>query len=277
MNKHILAASLLIASFSANAQIVLEKTLTSNTYIQVVNFAISGKKLVTYDTLAKQIKLFNTDYSLWKSIPIPSIPNYTHETYSLDYRVPFISETLFNSDNLIEFILLYHSQIVGNQNNYFLLNEKGDVLQDFGPQISNSYSFDVMKFSKNEYKLVVREWPSTVNRIYSLPGSLPCDDVCDNSNVGLKEINNNSTGGIVEAIPNPSSNTVTITYSLPSNVRASSLDIFNSNGQKVKSVSLDRHSKQIVIDNREFPSGMYFYSIVADGMQSTVRKMIVVK
>jgi hypothetical protein len=85
--------SALLISNSINAQISLEHTYSgnsTNSSIGFINLSASGDKYVINDFSLNQIKLYNTNHSLWKTITIPSLPN------TIGYYYQNISENLFN-------------------------------------------------------------------------------------------------------------------------------------------------------------------------------------
>src|ERR1039457_4149631 len=99
--KKLITIIALAISISSYGQITLEHTYPPSNYIQVsvVNLSISGYKYVTYSSNRDTVKLYDLTHSLWKSIAIP-IPI----GQSIGLEVSYISETLFNSDNLVEFL-----------------------------------------------------------------------------------------------------------------------------------------------------------------------------
>ena len=82
-----------------------------------------------------------------------------------------------------------------------------------------------------------------------------------------------------EARPNPFNPSTTIEYSLPRNTRAL-LRVYNVSGQKVATladgvISAGQHS--VVWDAKGMPSGVYFYSLSADGGYAETKKALLLK
>src|SRR5690606_19330689 len=116
----------LLISASTNAQITLEHTYNvsaNNVGLVVVQLANSGAKYVVTEPAQHQVKLYNTNHSLWKTIPIPSISGYTFS------NVMHISENLFNLDAQVECVAYYYSTTPVQ---YYtkIINESGAVIKD---------------------------------------------------------------------------------------------------------------------------------------------------
>src|SRR5580658_4104940 len=131
--RNLFIAAMLCMLFAnrSGAQITLEHTFYPANYAgaQVVLFSSNGEKIMINDTGVNQIKLYNTDYSLWKTI---NLSNYAG--YKLEY-VSAISDNLFNSDNLVELVAIYENPSAGSYPTYYraeVINESGTVLQDLG-------------------------------------------------------------------------------------------------------------------------------------------------
>jgi hypothetical protein len=78
-----------------------------------------------------------------------------------------------------------------------------------------------------------------------------------------------------EAYPNPAINRVNVDYSLPVEVKKATIAISNMLGSRVKEIKLDELNGTARIDVSEYLSGIYFYSLVADGQLILTRKFVV--
>ena len=284
----ILACLLLISSYG-KAQMTLQHTFSitpsMSAYDQgeVVNLSISGKKIMVA-TDSNLLSFYNLDYSLWKTITIPSKPYiYTGQKAHLSpwgygYGIFYPSEELFNLDPLLEVAVYYGPDgATGGSGAIFIINETGVAIDSImqvnmttwnsGPSI-----FTVYNTASGTFQAVVSRTSGIA--VYSLPGTIPCD-VCGN---GLGLANEKvKPNGVSEPMPNPSSGQVKITFTLPENVQQGQIDIYNMNGQKLKSFKVDRTFGYITVDDSEFPAGMYYYNLIANGEVSTTRKMLVIK
>jgi hypothetical protein len=76
--------------------------------------------------------------------------------------------------------------------------------------------------------------------------------------------------------PNPFSNMTEIRYSLPETVRAASLLVFDMNGKQLRSFDIsERGLGSVRIAANELSSGMYLYTLLADGKEIGTRRMII--
>jgi len=84
---------------------------------------------------------------------------------------------------------------------------------------------------------------------------------------------------ISQNIPNPFSDDTVIKYRKPSNTSSASLQIYNTNGQLIKTVDLDsaNESGTINIQSIGLPSGVYNYSYLVDGQVVGTKKMVISK
>ena len=155
----------------SNAQITLEHTF--NTYVNFAN-TISWNGDANYyidnNSAGNQIKLYNIDYSLFKTVSITPPSGYSITSVS------YLTKNLFNSNDKLEFFV----QFTGQTTDYSvyqslrLYDEDGVVIKDFG--FNYIFASSIHKIN-NQYRLsVVRYIYSTpvsyITEIYSLPGSM---------------------------------------------------------------------------------------------------------
>jgi hypothetical protein len=116
------------------------------------NLELSGEKYYYYDNTNNSLELLNIDFTLWKSIPLP--------TGVTNANIQFISENQINSDPLIE-ICYTHP---GSCN---VINENGSELLT----VPDGWRAYVDKIVGLENKLFVQctNDPSETTKIYSLP------------------------------------------------------------------------------------------------------------
>ena len=78
--------------------------------------------------------------------------------------------------------------------------------------------------------------------------------------------------------PNPFSEQTSIEVSIPENVSAAALLIFDMQGKQVKKIDIDERGKfRITVTGQGLTEGMYLYSLIADGKVVQTRKMILSK
>ncbi len=248
--------SALMISGSINAQITLEHTYSgnsNNSQIGFVNLSISGDKYVINDASLNQIKLYNTNHSLWKTITIPSLPN------TIGYYYQNISENLFNTDNQVECLIVYQgSSIPGYQ--VAVINENGTII--FSKQ--GAAFGGINKTTNNNFKLILNDMVNNDKLVYSLPGT--------SSNLGLQ--NGDDIGQIGVSFPNPTNQLITLPYNLNGLNSTAVLTIYNIQGNIIESFNVDNSFDSILLDLSNYSSGTYRYNITVNGVESSSNSFI---
>ena len=256
---------------NANAQITLEHTYATSLSgpIEVVNLSNDGIKYAEYYGCSKVI-LYNTNHTVWKTINFPVIPN-CGCSYDPSGDNTFISENLFNNDNLVELAISYITTSTPYQSTLVIFNEVGIIIDS----ISNAQGISVHDVGNNTFKAIVGVYSGGYS-VYSLPGTIPCS-ICGGG-LGVAKLTNNSNGGdLANPIPNPNSGVVKLGYTLPLGVTQGTITVYNTNGQAIKTYQVTNTFEYIIIDNAELPSGIYYYTLTASNMLPTVKKMVVIK
>lgn len=79
-------------------------------------------------------------------------------------------------------------------------------------------------------------------------------------------------------VPNPFNQATTISYQLPQNSKTASMKITDATGQLVKMIALpSKGNGQINIDAAQLASGVYQYTLIADGKIIDSKKMMIAK
>ena len=179
------------------------------------------------------ITLYDGNYGFYKTFSLPSA--YVEKMY-------FITEHLFNDDDLIEFLYLtYHT--------LYLVNENGDVLYTW----SDRWDAKLIETVDDGYKLIVfnragaTPYP-VVTDIYALDGTLSAgqsDLYLDRNFIGF---------------PIPVQNSLTISTGRPLS-RDTVVEIFNGLGQKIITKSFRAGDENLTIDTDSLQSGAYVYRI----------------
>lgn len=236
---------LIFGAITATAQINLEYTFPNS----VVTFNVANKTYYGYsDASLNQIKIYNSDYSLFKSISITPPTGYTFSSASI------FSDKLFNSDNKIEFLVSYVKSVLDFSSYYSLklYNEDGLILKDFGTSYILSPS--TIKLLSGETKLNILRYvydtsTATIKYftdIYSLPGSTPSS---------VKEL---SDSNLAPAFPNPSNSIVNL--SVPKNIDSvTKMRIFNIEGKLIDEKQVDGLFENVILNVSSYPAGIYIY------------------
>ena len=278
--KHFISMIVMVFVISSKAQITLENSYpatSSSQLMQVVELVKSGYKYQTLDYTNKNLKLYNLNHSLFKSINLP-----TPAGFFLNSAI--VSDSLFNTDNLVEVAYTYYGYnytvtpltyttetkiIDENVSNIFTLPQ--------GTSPSIYYTG-----SANGYKMIINV--DSVNKtalkqtnVYSLVGGLPIhlQTHAGSNPTGLITTNNSEL--LTSAAPNPSSNRTTIGYQFPKGESSGIIVIYNINGKELKQYVVDNTFNTLELDNSDLSSGTYFYQVSTSSGKSSAKKMLVIK
>jgi hypothetical protein len=286
MKKTIILIIMTILSIShISAQMILDHSFTTSIggyqNAEIVNLSISGKKILV-ETDLHTLTFYNLDYSLWKTISLPSIPPYgypgtgggMYNFLGMSGTMMYPSEELFNTDSLVE-IAVFYGGTNTTSSAIYIINETGVAVDSIKNVIWNGTflpAIMVYNTAPSTYKAVVNT--SSGVTIFSLPGTIPCD-ICGNG-LGLAKVSGKPSD-VSDPIPNPSKDQVKITFTLPEGTRQGEIDLYNISGKLLKTYTVDNTFGFIYLNNSELPAGMYYYNLIADGNVTTTKKMIVLK
>ena len=161
---------IIIAAFlslsSVKGQCVLEHTFNGP------NARVPQLPLHNYPQIIGDIIMVGTDiidaHTFTTITTMPNIPN-------INYII-CIAKGFFTTDNRVCFVVeTYDDALVGTNEHvhYYLYDENGTILQDFGSCAYNDGTIGVFKLSNGIYYLCIGRYFSTNNvitEIYSLPG-----------------------------------------------------------------------------------------------------------
>lgn len=186
---------------------------------------------IPWDNVATNImRIYNEQHTLIKTINFPTRPR----------RIHFITDKLFNQDNLIE--ILYD-----DNSNLILINENNNLIQT----IQSRQFARIIKTANNNYKLLVSaNSPNNtlLYDVYSLSGTLSISQ----QEIYLK----NSFVGY----PNPAESIINITNKL-ANGENGILEIFDASGKKVMEKNVTGGNNEINLDVTALSNGVYIYKL----------------
>ena len=259
----------------AKAQFTLEQVYdtAAATTFYYTHFQQNGEKFIKIlfpeaanqtTPFAYEIRIYNLDHSLWKVIDLSALPRPAGTNGpSAKYSFLYVTDSLFNGDNLIEFmyaITRSDTALAGGPYvtkwNTYVYNENQTLLfsdTTAGPYYSHSNipQKQVPIVNTSAGTKMILATPTGQVKVYGLSGVLPTQYESLNSN---HEFN-------TEIYPNPSSNRATIKYSLPPGVDEALLVIYKLNGSEIKSFRIDNSFDNLSISTEELASGTYFYMI----------------
>jgi len=263
MKKQILIIIMCIAGPALIAQPVLEKIYTASA--NICQLESIGEVYYSMDVINKQCHIYKMDHTLYKSISIPTLEGY----YLSD--VQFVSEKLFNSDNLIELVYSY-TKYVPTETSYFytyetkLISENGTVLLTI-PGAGHTNVIEVpghgKKFLVYEYDYSVIPY-RTYTHVYSLPES-----ATKSAEHTISEVN------LGDAFPNPASEQVNIPVQLPEGIQSGTLELFNVNGLRILSYPITGTTGNLILSAQQLIPGTYIYHLASGQWNSEAKKIII--
>ncbi|MCD4745209.1 MAG: T9SS type A sorting domain-containing protein [Bacteroidales bacterium] len=238
-----------------NSQIIYEHTY--NGYASLVNLSNSGYKYYVQDTENKELRLYNIDHSIWKTVNI-EVP----AGYELSW-VYNVSEMLFSTDGLIGFSYSYFQTTPTYNYQSRIMNENGTILLT----IPNAVSAFAVSGGEYGAKLLANitdySTNNTTTKVYDLPGefvSIPNK---------LQDINPE------HPYPNPSSSIITIPYNLPDGIDKGEIIIYNTIGREILKYNVDKTFKNVIINTNTLYKGIYYYNLITKESKSKITKLII--
>jgi len=269
------------------AQITQEEVIVSDNIIGAgfIKLENNVEKYFMLDRTNFTLKLYNIDHSIFKTIQFDVNQMGLTDFPKVDSYYPFcISETLFDTDNEIEFFINIHAYSSDFNNEItksFVINEDGTILfEKTNQSIPNNDEY--IQFPEWIYntsqgtKLMLKAYNENENDslyIYSLPGTVPCFN-CDGTNK-VHNINNKSQE--LSNYPNPAKDYTIIEYEIPKGENEAEIQIFNMNGQLINTYRVDKTFKDLRISTNNFENGTYIYNIKTKNTISRGNKLIINK
>ena len=245
--------NILLLSPIIRAQITLEHTFPStSSYTNYDNGLILVSYLnyyTNYSTETNQVRIYNEDYSLYKSITITPPANCSFGGASM------FSKAIVTTDDKISFFVTFtnpNETDLNLRSNLRLYNEDGVMLKDFG--YSYLFSPTIHLISSGKYRLSLLRGKS-VNpsisydtEIYSLPG---------NPSTGTASPR---ASEFQHPYPNPANAIITLPYQLKQG-EMSVMHIYNINGQLIETKNIDSVFDKIMLNVSNYSKGIYLYEV----------------
>jgi trimeric autotransporter adhesin len=118
-------------------------------------------------------------------------------------------------------------------------------------------------------------------KIYDLETRLAKLEAIMNDKQSINNIqhstSNISTAFLAQNIPNPFSNTTTISYSLPQNFKTAQIIVTDKTGKVLKQLNVSSGKGSVQINAATLSSGAYQYSLLVDGKLIDTKQMILTK
>ena len=145
MRKILFTVAIVAANF-AFSQISLEKTYPTENLQVYTNTTETFYYTVGWNGLST-IKIYNADYSLKKQFT-PTIPAGYNPKIS-SYNNFVLSKNIFNTDNLLEIVVLFHNSSNPGVYTIKIYNEDDILVKDFGDGYNAENEFDFHVYHDN--------------------------------------------------------------------------------------------------------------------------------
>ena len=262
MKTKLLTTILLLAAVTLQAQVTLDQKYDYST--SVVKLETLGYKYYLMDVPLGQCRIYNTDHSLFKTINC----NVPGGFYLSD--ITYLSENLFDIDPGIELLCTFYKYNTAKayyEYNSKIINDDGSALVTIDGSLYNY----VNKTGETEYKLFSYCYDFSVSpekvwtNIYSLPGSPVVNAV----------INPNNPDILLNAFPNPASQSLKVAYILPENINQATLHLIDISGKQVEQFVVDSHTDHLMLDVSRYQTGVYHYFIEYGNTKTPAKKLVV--
>jgi hypothetical protein len=268
MKKIIQLIALFLLTSNIFGQITLEHSYPNGKWqTTMVKLSNSGYKYQWVNVTTGQLKLYNLDHSLFKSMSFPIITGLT------GVWIIYVSENTFNLDNDVEFMLYYQEDGNWVNSGVKIINEKGTVIFDKAsetPAINSYGGIESIINTPNGTKMILDNHSDSSAKVYSLPGTLIVNAI---KNIDMNDHYNK----FIETYPNPADNYIKLAYTLPTNIKIAHVSIFDVKGKIVKTYIIDNNYKELLIDTQDFTNGTYFCEIKSDDIKISDSKFIIQK
>jgi len=217
--------------------------------------------------------LYNINHSVYKTVQFTS--SFTPDVNMIYY----VSEYLFDNDSEVEYM---HINYFTGQNgeaavkgNVTIYNEDGSILFNQDTVLVDRFLFlnDITPMIVNTQsgtKMIIRRIAPGPKEtmVYGLAGTL---HIPEESQTGL------STKKMIKAYPNPAQHFTRVDYKLPEGCNRGSIVIYDLNGSKIHSYTVDAKFDHLILSTKELPSGTYFYQLVTARSRSKSQKIVVIE
>ena len=217
------------------------------------------------------VVIYNLDHTIHNTINVDFNSLYdTTEYNNPDINLTAMTQHLFDNDDGIEFFIEIAGMNVSGTNYLIrsaIIDDDGSIIQIFDNLRAPNGALDffmptsrMIINTSNGFKMILIS-DNEVN-IYGLPGT-----VNSITNTGQ---NSNSIFGY----PNPTRNSINISYNLPQNCKTANLYLYNSENKLIRKFKINNNSNKIKIKTENLSSGIYYYRIVGNNYKSETKRFI---
>jgi hypothetical protein len=287
--KKLITLILVLSAWNTFAQLELVKESNGDIFSNKAPFILSsGEKMFYSNNGDGSISLFKRDFSLYKTVKLPELfPEIVTDSMIIKFygnldplydinsagSMIYFTNHFFNNDDKIEFIVRKSNM---EQTIIVLLNEDGTEIQRFTSNYAlQLYYFDNLYVIEKNFKVYPYIFKT---KIYSIPGNLPCTSSCNQKPASISPIDPSKAVNklSIEGFPNPTSEKITLAYTLPKGSSYGTIRLYSQTGTLVKEFKVSDQFDHLELPVADFAAGTYFYELQVDGNSSGGKKMLVV-
>jgi hypothetical protein len=264
----------LIISLTVKSQITFDFSLPNNIYTKIQTTGLGDKIFgvspnnSSIGSLGDTIFVYNSNGTFYKKIILPIDYRPSNFQDMLGNNISSLTDELFNSDTSLE--VLGIKNVSGSNYVISVFSEQGQIIYTFPDTVYSGY---VTLFTLDGQFKIFYSPLSGINKIYSLPGSLPCN-TCNSIPSGIIEPNQGSGLSGFHVSPNPFNTELSIEYNLLTNQTGSHIIISDILGRELKSILLTKESDNLSVNTSDLPRGTLIVSLY-DGNQNPVSKKVI--
>ncbi len=289
---YILSLLLVTISIISKAQIALEQDYDTAqfqlSYIKLQHYGekyawVSNPALGAVGQATRKINLYNLNHSLWKTINIASMPYIPKPLGSNNTSILFISDSLFATDTLIEFmytgsygdtiglgvITTKYQTTIYNENMVQLFTCDCGLYRINNNDTPSQFTEPIFNTSQGT-KMILNSISPYKAKVYSLPGMY----INANKSYVLSDAQIPVTSERMNIYPNPSFDYTTISYSLPIDIETAKMVFYDLNGKMVKSFTIDHTFTNLRLSVYDLNAGSYYCQVEGENRVLSSKKLI---
>jgi hypothetical protein len=123
----------------------------------------------------------------------------------------------------------------------------------------------------------IQEQQMQINELKKVLQTVTSNTLVVNDKNSLPAEIQNKAFALSQNNPNPFSENTTINYTIPTTADKAILAVFDLNGKMLLQYNLQQGKNTIVVKGNTLSSGMYLYSLIADGQEVLSKRMVLTK
>jgi len=260
----ILPLLLLLLSAQAFGQIQLQTSFNySGNYVKLEK---EGFKFYVMDVTAEQCRIYNPDYSLWKTVQL-NIPNNRYLT-----DIQFLSQYLFDTDEGLEFTYVYYQYVQTSTSYYYIyttcvIDDNGSVILEVpGGSWSEIRNIDGDGARMMIYVYDYSAFPYSVKtQVYRLPGTYTGVPLIESAQ---------SQANSLSVFPNPTPGRIRFESAGAMAEDKAWMIILDSGANVVLRQPVSDSSGDLDLKSLGLPAGTYYLRVETNKLQTKFQKVV---